>query len=126
MLLFWKQVNETEIATLVNTQPDIYYQNYPSFYPSEPFTLDHINMRHPVMMTKNFASWNNLTLPLNDQWLSINICCFCIQLLKWMTSTLFLFYLVFCSRKIPYLISHCSTHFPIWLTQCITYYVRLV
>ena len=35
-------------ATLVNIQQDIYYQNSLSSYPSEPFTLDHINMRHPV------------------------------------------------------------------------------
>ena len=37
-------------ATLVNMQPEIYYQNYHSFYPSEPFTLDHIIMRHPVCL----------------------------------------------------------------------------
>ena len=30
-------------------QSEIYHQNYQSFYPSEPFTLDHINMRHPVI-----------------------------------------------------------------------------
>ena len=33
-------------------QPEIYHQNYQSFYPSEPFTLDHINMRHPVGQLK--------------------------------------------------------------------------
>ena len=36
-------------ATLVNMQPEIYYQNFHSFYPSEPFTLDHSIMRHPVV-----------------------------------------------------------------------------
>ena len=36
-------------ATLVNMQLEIYDQNYQSFYPSEPFTLDHIIMRHPVI-----------------------------------------------------------------------------
>ena len=35
-------------ATLVNMQPEIHYQNSQSFYPSEPFTLDHIDMRHTV------------------------------------------------------------------------------
>ena len=29
-------------------QPEIYHQNSQSFYTSEPFTLDHIIMRHPV------------------------------------------------------------------------------
>ena len=33
---------------LVTMQPEICHQNSQSFYPSEPFTLDHINMRHPV------------------------------------------------------------------------------
>ena len=44
-------------ATLVNMQPEVYHQNSQSFYPSEPFTLDHIIMRHPVvfkMMKTNF------------------------------------------------------------------------
>ena len=29
-------------------QSEIYHQNSQFFYLSEPFTLDHINMRHPV------------------------------------------------------------------------------
>ena len=36
-------------VTLVTMQPEIYYQNSQSFYPSELFTLDHITMRHPVL-----------------------------------------------------------------------------
>ena len=39
-------------ATLVNMQQEIYYQKSQSFYPSEPFTLDHINMRHPVLIAE--------------------------------------------------------------------------
>ena len=35
-------------VVLVTMQSEIYHQNYQSFYPSEPFTLDHIVMRHPV------------------------------------------------------------------------------
>ena len=35
-------------VTLVTMQPEIYYQNSQSFYPSELFTLDHFFMRHPV------------------------------------------------------------------------------
>ena len=37
-------------VTLVTMQPEIYYQNSQSFYPSELFTLDHITMRHPVIV----------------------------------------------------------------------------
>ena len=32
-------------------QPEILHQNSQSFYPPEPFTLDHITMRHPVTST---------------------------------------------------------------------------
>ena len=35
-------------VALVTMQPEIYHQNYQSFYPLEPFTLDHSAMRHPV------------------------------------------------------------------------------
>ena len=35
-------------ASLVTMQQEIYYRKYQSFYPSDLFTLDHINMRHPV------------------------------------------------------------------------------
>ena len=35
-------------ATLVTMQPEILHQNSQSVYPPEPFTLDHITMRHPV------------------------------------------------------------------------------
>ena len=37
-------------VTLVTMQPEIYYQNYQSFYPSELFILDHFIMRHPVFL----------------------------------------------------------------------------
>ena len=33
-------------------QPELYHQNYQSFYPSELITLDHFNMRHPVHREK--------------------------------------------------------------------------
>ena len=36
-------------VALVTMQPEIYHQNSQSFYPSEPFTLDLIIMRHPVI-----------------------------------------------------------------------------
>ena len=35
-------------ATLVTMQSEIQHQNSQYFYPSEPFTLDHSDMRHPV------------------------------------------------------------------------------
>ena len=38
-------------------QSEIYHQNYQSFYPSEPFTLDHIVMRHPVHYMYTFKRY---------------------------------------------------------------------
>ena len=40
-------------ATLVSMQPEIYHQNFHSFYPSETFTFHHITMRHPVYSHKS-------------------------------------------------------------------------
>ena len=42
-------------VTLVTTQSEMNHQNSQYFYPSEPFTLDHINMRHPVI--KFLSGW---------------------------------------------------------------------
>ena len=36
-------------ATLLTMQSEIQHQNSQYFYPSEPFTLDHSDMRHPVV-----------------------------------------------------------------------------
>ena len=36
-------------ATLVTMQSEIQHQNSQNFYPSEPFTLDHSDMRHPAV-----------------------------------------------------------------------------
>ena len=52
MLLFENWLMKHKWATLVNMQQEIYYQKSQSFYPSEPFTLDHINMRHPVLIAE--------------------------------------------------------------------------
>ena len=48
MSLFWK-LFEHKWATILTMQPEIYYQNSQSFYPSELFTVDHYFMRHPVL-----------------------------------------------------------------------------
>ena len=47
---FEKWLMKHKWATLVTMQPEIYHQNSQSFYPPEPFTLDHITMRHPVLV----------------------------------------------------------------------------
>ena len=52
MLLFENWLMKHKWATLVNMQQEIYYQKSQSFYPSEPFTLHHINMRHPVLIAE--------------------------------------------------------------------------
>ena len=51
-------------ATLVTMQSEIYYQNSQSFNPSEQFTLDHINMRHPVVVALEIQKLLNLGIRL--------------------------------------------------------------
>ena len=45
MLLFSKPVDDPNLLKPIGT---IIQENYQSFYPSEPFTLAHFKMRHPV------------------------------------------------------------------------------
>ena len=46
MLLFWELINETQMGK--TPEPTRHHNSRISFYPSEPFTLDHFTMRHPV------------------------------------------------------------------------------
>ena len=48
MLLFWKMIDETQISKPPEATIHHDSRNYGPFYPSEPFTFAHFNMRHPV------------------------------------------------------------------------------
>ena len=48
MLLFWKMIDETQISKPPEATTHHDSRNYGPFYPSEPFTFAHFNMRHPV------------------------------------------------------------------------------
>ena len=58
MLVFENWLMKHKFPHLLKPLGTIIQQNYWSFYPSEPFSLDQFNMIHPVLARTNVGIWD--------------------------------------------------------------------